>query len=178
VCKKSVNGLSHITLVLRDFETGGKMDGIRIKYQYQIVIPQNKVPFLNNHQIRGTLSGSRSYENRIRAGFNERPTVQDQVLDMQLDELKLAKCQQIFQEKISSGKERPQLLKMLEMLREGDTVVVYKLDRLGRSLRELVNLIAQFEERKIAFVSLKDAIDTSTAQGPVLFEHLCFTGRI
>jgi DNA invertase Pin-like site-specific DNA recombinase len=54
---------------------------------------------------------------------------------------------------------------MLEMLREGDTVVVYKLDRLGRSLRELVNLIAQFEERKIAFVSLKDAIDTSTAQG-------------
>ena len=84
---------------------------------------------------------------------------------MQIDELKLAKCQQIFQEKISSGKERPQLLKMLEMLREGDTVVVYKLDRLGRSLRELVNPIAQFEERKIAFVSLKDAIDTSTARG-------------
>ena len=94
-----------------------------------------------------------------------RVSTQDQVLDMQIDELKLAKCQQIFQEKISSGKERPQLLKMLEMLREGDTVVVYKLDRLGRSLRELVNLIAQLEERKIEFVSLKDAIDTSTAQG-------------
>lgn len=94
-----------------------------------------------------------------------RVSTQDQVLDMQIDELKLAKCQQIFQEKISSGKERPQLLKMLEMLREGDTVVVYKLDRLGRSLRELVNLIAQLEERKIEFISLKDAIDTSTAQG-------------
>ncbi|WP_439557915.1 recombinase family protein, partial [Dyadobacter sp.] len=48
-----------------------------------------------------------------------RVSTQDQVLDMQIDELKLAKCQQIFQEKISSGKERPQLLKMLEMLREG-----------------------------------------------------------
>lgn len=94
-----------------------------------------------------------------------RVSTQDQILDMQIDELKLAKCQQIFQEKISSGKERPQLLKMLEMLREGDTVVVYKLDRLGRSLRELVNLIAQLEERKIEFISLKDAIDTSTAQG-------------
>jgi DNA invertase Pin-like site-specific DNA recombinase len=94
-----------------------------------------------------------------------RVSTQDQVLDMQLDELKIANCQQIFQEKISSGKERPQLMKMLDMLREGDTVVVYKLDRLGRSLKELINLLSQFEERKIAFVSLKDAIDTSTAQG-------------
>ncbi|MDQ6479552.1 recombinase family protein [Dyadobacter sp. LHD-138] len=65
----------------------------------------------------------------------------------------------------SSSKERSQLLKMLEILREGDTVVVYKLDRLGRSLRKLVNLITQLEERKIEFISLKDAIDTSTVQG-------------
>ena len=107
-----------------------------------------------------------------------RVSTQDQVLDMQIDELKLAKCQQIFQEKISSGKERPQLLKMLEMLREGDTVVVYKLDRLGRSLRELVNLIAQFEERKIAFVSLKDAIDTSTAQGRFFLNIFASAGRV
>jgi DNA invertase Pin-like site-specific DNA recombinase len=115
---------------------------------------------LKSHQIHGTIVVSKV----MKIGY-ARVSTQDQVLDMQIDELKLAKCQQIFQEKISSGKERPQLLKMLEMLREGDTVVVYKLDRLGRSLRELVNLIAQFEERKIAFVSLKDAIDTSTAQG-------------
>lgn len=101
---------------------------------------------------------------RMKIGY-ARVSTQDQLLDMQLDELKRANCQRIFQEKISSAKERPQLLKMLEMLREGDTVVVYKLDRLGRSLRELVNLIAQFEENKIAFVSLKDGIDTSTAQG-------------
>lgn len=77
-----------------------------------------------------------------------RVSTQDKVLDMQIDELKLAKCQQIFQEKVSSGKERAQLSKMLEMLREGDTVVVYKLDRLGRSLRELVNLIAQLRKKR------------------------------
>lgn len=49
--------------------------------------------------------------------------------------------------------------------REGDTVVVYKLDRLGRSLKELVELITEFQERKVEFISLQDAIDTSTAQG-------------
>ena len=100
----------------------------------------------------------------IKLGY-ARVSTQEQVLDLQLDELKLANCQQIFQEKISSGKERPQLIKMLDMLREGDTVIVYKLDRLGRSLKELINLLSHFEERKIAFVSLKDAIDTSTPQG-------------
>lgn len=94
-----------------------------------------------------------------------RVSTQDQSLDLQIDELKLVKCQQIFQEKISSAKERPQLAKMLETIRQGDTVVVYKLDRLGRSLKELVNLIALLQEKKIEFVSLKDSIDTSTAQG-------------
>lgn len=94
-----------------------------------------------------------------------RVSTQDQSLDLQLDALKVAKCQQVFQEKISSAKERQQLLKMLEMLREGDTVVVYKLDRLGRSLKELVELITEFQERKVEFISLQDAIDTSTAQG-------------
>ena len=100
----------------------------------------------------------------MKIGYARVSTI-DQSLDLQIDELKLAQCQQIFQEKVSSGKERPQLSKMLEQLREGDTVVVYKLDRLGRSLKELVNLIAHFQEKKIDFVSLKDAIDTSTASG-------------
>jgi DNA invertase Pin-like site-specific DNA recombinase len=54
---------------------------------------------------------------------------------------------------------------MLETIRQGDTVVVYKPDRLGRSLKELVNLIALLQEKKIEFVSLRDSIDTSTAQG-------------
>ena len=84
---------------------------------------------------------------------------------MQIDELKIVKYQQIFPEKISSDKEQHQLLEMIEMLQESDIVVVYKLDRLERLLRELANLIAQFDERKIAFISLMNIIDISTVQG-------------
>ena len=57
---------------------------------------------------------------------------QDQNLDLQTDELTKLGCQKIYQEKVSSGKERPQLMKMIENLREGDSVMVWKLDRLAR----------------------------------------------
>ncbi|PRY25909.1 resolvase-like protein [Spirosoma oryzae] len=65
-----------------------------------------------------------------------RVSTQDQNLDLQLDDLTKAGCQRVFQEKVSSAKARPQLQKMLDILREGDTVIVWKLDRLGRSLKE------------------------------------------
>ena len=94
-----------------------------------------------------------------------RVSTQDQKLDLQLDDLKKLGCQKIYQEKVSSGKERPELTKMIEHVRDGDTVVVWKLDRLGRSLKELVNLMETFQAKKVNFVSIKDSIDTSTAQG-------------
>ena len=97
-----------------------------------------------------------------------RVSTQDQKLDLQLDDLKMAKCDKIYQEKISSTKERPQLAKMLDNLREGDTVVVWKLDRLGRSLKELIALIDVMHKKGVAFISLKDSIDTSTAQGRLI----------
>ena len=75
----------------------------------------------------------------------------------------------IFQEKKSAVKERPQLNKMISQLREGDTVVVWKLDRLGRSLRDLINLISSFKEKGVQFISLNDSIDTTTAQGRLMF---------
>lgn len=84
---------------------------------------------------------------------------------MQLDDLKKMGCQKIYQEKVSSGKERPQLTKLIEDIREGDTLIVWKLDRLGRSLKELVNLIETLLTKQAHFVSIKDSIDTSTAQG-------------
>jgi DNA invertase Pin-like site-specific DNA recombinase len=62
-------------------------------------------------------------------------------LDLQTDELIKLGCQKIYQEKVSSSKERIELIKMIENLREGDSVMVWKLDRLGRSLKELINLI-------------------------------------
>ena len=86
-----------------------------------------------------------------------RVSTQDQNLNLQLDDLKKAGCQKIFQEKVSSVKERPQLQKLLEVLREGDMIIVWKLDRLGRSLKELFTLTNDFQTRGIGFRSLNDA---------------------
>lgn len=98
-----------------------------------------------------------------------RVSTQDQNLDLQLDDLTKAGCQRVFQEKVSSAKARPQLQKMLDILREGDTVIVWKLDRLGRSLKELFILVDDFQRKGIGFRSLNDAIDTTTAQGRLVF---------
>jgi DNA invertase Pin-like site-specific DNA recombinase len=98
-----------------------------------------------------------------------RVSTQDQNLALQLDALKATGCQKIFQEKVSSAKLRSQLQKMLDRVREGDTVVVWKLDRLGRSLKELFTLINDFQNNGIGFRSLNDAIDTKTAQGRLVF---------
>jgi DNA invertase Pin-like site-specific DNA recombinase len=98
-----------------------------------------------------------------------RVSTQDQNLNLQLDDLTKAGCQRVFQEKVSSAKARPQLQKMLDILREGDTVIVWKLDRLGRSLKELFTLVDDFQRRGIGFRSLNDAIDTTTAQGRLVF---------
>lgn len=97
-----------------------------------------------------------------------RVSTQDQNLDLQTDELIKLGCQKIYQEKVSSGKERPQLMKMIENLREGDSVMVWKLDRLARSLKELINLVETFRVKKVNFTSIKDSIDTSTVQGRLL----------
>ena len=77
-----------------------------------------------------------------------RVSTQDQNLDLQTDELTRLGCQKIYQEKVSSGKECPQLMKMIENLREGDSVMVWKLDRLARSLKELINLVEIFRVKK------------------------------
>ncbi len=72
----------------------------------------------------------------------------------------------IYQEK-KSGKnsERPELKKMLQTVREGDVLVIWKMDHLGRSLKDLVQLVGQLQEKKVDFVSLQDSINTSTPQG-------------
>lgn len=99
-----------------------------------------------------------------------RVSTEDQHLDLQLDALRERGCEKIFEEKRSGkDKKRPQLEAMLDYLREGDTVVVWKLDRLGRSLHDLIDLTQEFERRGIGFVSIKDAIDMSTAVGKLYF---------
>ena len=93
-----------------------------------------------------------------------RVSTQDQDLSLQLDALNDAGCNKIYKEKITgSKKERPQLQKMLGQLRKGDVVVIWKLDRLARSLKDLVGLVNEIQEKGGALHSLNDQIDTTTA---------------
>jgi DNA invertase Pin-like site-specific DNA recombinase len=99
-----------------------------------------------------------------------RVSTQDQNLDLQLAALSTAGCKNIFDDKISGSRsERPGLTKTLEMLREGDTLVVWKLDRLGRSVKNLVDLVSDLHKQGVHFKSLTDAIDTSTPSGRFFF---------
>ena len=99
-----------------------------------------------------------------------RVSTQDQNLEMQLDALYKAGCKQIFQEKASGTKsDRPELKAMQQILREGDIVYIYKLDRLGRSLKHLLELTSDFGKRGIGLVSINDHINTTTAQGRLIF---------
>lgn len=93
----------------------------------------------------------------------------DQNLDLQIDELEKAGCTKIFQEKISSGKQREQLNLCLDYLRDGDTLVVWKLDRLGRTTRNLLSLIDHLNERNIELQILTLGVDTGTASGRLFF---------
>lgn len=101
-----------------------------------------------------------------------RVSTRDQELALQLDALAAAGCTTLFQEKVSGAKaDRPELRKMIDQLREGDVVVVWKLDRLGRSLRDLVNLVTEIQHKGAGLKSLTDHIDTTTPQGKLTF-HL------
>lgn len=105
-----------------------------------------------------------------------RVSMQNQDLDLQMDALRKYGLgdENIFVEKISGkikSAERPQLDTCLKMLRTGDTLVVWKLDRLGRSLHDLVNILSMLEERGIHFHSLTEIINTSTPTGKLMF-HL------
>ena len=101
-----------------------------------------------------------------------RVSTKDQDLALQIDALKKAGCKKIFQEKRTGAtKERPELKRMIEQLRKEDVVVIWKLDRLGRSLKDLVQLVSEIQSRGAGLKSLGDHIDTVTPQGKLTF-HL------
>jgi DNA invertase Pin-like site-specific DNA recombinase len=95
-----------------------------------------------------------------------RVSTRQQDLTLQLDALEQAGCARIFKD-VGSGtiRKRPQLDACLDYVRAGDTLVVWRLDRLGRSLRHLVDVVAPLEQRHVAFESLREKIDTTTAGG-------------
>jgi DNA invertase Pin-like site-specific DNA recombinase len=99
-----------------------------------------------------------------------RVSTQDQNLDLQRDALTKAGCQKVFEDKVSGTRaDRPGFAKAQEMLREGDTLVVCKLDRLGRSVKQLVDLVGQLHQQNVQFKSLTDSIDTGTPSGRFFF---------
>jgi DNA invertase Pin-like site-specific DNA recombinase len=106
----------------------------------------------------------------MRIGYARVSTV-DQNLELQRDALTRAGCVQVYEEKVS-GKakaDRPELANMMRAVRKGDTLIVWRLDRLGRSLVDLVQIVDELAARGVAFESLSEKIDTSTAQGRMFF---------
>ena len=105
----------------------------------------------------------------MRIGY-ARVSTEDQTLDLQRDALKRAECREVYEEQATGQNTgRPQLDACLKSLREGDTLSVWRLDRLGRNLAHLVALVAEFERRKINFESLTEKIETSLPGGRLVF---------
>lgn len=96
----------------------------------------------------------------------------DQNPNLQTDALVAAGCEKVFIEKISAAAaERPELIKLREHLRKGDTLVVWRLDRLGRSLKNLIEWVNYLDTQGVAFKSIQEGFDTSTSGGRLVF-HL------
>ncbi len=100
----------------------------------------------------------------------QRVSTEDQKLHLQTDALQAAGCEEIFSDTASGTKaDREGLQQVLEKLQEGDCLVVWKLDRLARSLRQLIEVITSLEQRGIGFISLQENINTTTPGGRLIF---------
>jgi DNA invertase Pin-like site-specific DNA recombinase len=99
-----------------------------------------------------------------------RVSTQDQNPQLQLDALTTAGCEEVFHEKATGVvRERPELTACLRTLRKGDTLVVWKLDRLARSLKDLVQIVHDLDSRHVGFKSLTESIDTTSSGGRLVF---------
>ena len=99
-----------------------------------------------------------------------RISTDDQNLALQHDALAAAGCEKVYEDRISGARaERPGLTLALEVARAGDTLIVWRLDRLGRSLKDLIALAERLEQRKVGLKSLKEALDTTSSGGRLIF---------
>lgn len=109
----------------------------------------------------------------MRVGY-ARVSTQEQTLDSQTDALEGARCERIFTDKVSGIEaHKPEFERMLSYLRSGDTIVIWKLDRLGRSTRQLIELVEGLGKKGIHLVSLNDPIDTTSPGGLLVFQIFC-----
>jgi DNA invertase Pin-like site-specific DNA recombinase len=107
-----------------------------------------------------------------------RVSTTDQNLETQLQQLQTAACDKIYQEKASGAKvDRPELAAMLDYCREGDTVVVCKLDRIARSTAHLLTIVDSLEKKGVAFKVLNISLDTSTPTGKLMLSMLAAIGQ-
>jgi hypothetical protein len=128
------------------------------------------------HPSYGRVSGTGQKEQRRRIGY-ARVSTPEQSCALQCDALEQSGCTKVFQEVASGAKAaRPALTATLEYLRAGDTLVVWRLDRLGRSLGQLMALMQVLQSRQVGFQSLVEAIDTTTATGQFFFGSLVISG--
>jgi hypothetical protein len=119
--------------------------------------------------VGGVLSFTLNRSSRVSIGYARVSTV-DQNLALQRDALTEAGCEKIFTEQMSGAvADRPALHDALEFARSGDTLIVWKLDRLARSMKQLIETIENLRVRGIGFRSLTEALDTTTAQGRLVF---------
>ena len=102
-----------------------------------------------------------------------RVSTEDQNPAMQLAALKKAGCKTVFKDEVTGAHvNRPALTRCLKILQTGDTLIVWKLDRLGRSLRDLIAMLDDFRQRGIKFKSLTEAIDTETPTGRAMWQMI------
>src|SRR5947208_3383811 len=103
-----------------------------------------------------------------------RVSTDDQTTALQRDGLKRARCKLVFEDKGVSGiaRKRPALTKALKRIERGDVLTVWRLDRLGRSLRDLITIIGEIEQRGAHFHSVTEHIDTTTASGKLVFHMM------
>jgi DNA invertase Pin-like site-specific DNA recombinase len=111
--------------------------------------------------------------NAVLIGYARVSKLDEQTTHAQVQELKKAGCKRIYQENLSGGRwDRPELHKALEQLREGDVLVVWKLDRLSRSLKDMLLILEKITEAGAGFRSLTEHIDTTTPAGRMLLQML------
>src|ERR1700730_2610591 len=154
---KSPNGVAQ-TLVFATSFNG--RENMHYSWQNLLQKPSQNVRFIN---------ASWFWICDMRIGY-ARVSTDDQTLDLQRDALKRAKCRQIYEEH-ASGKTalRPELEACLKSLRKGDTLVVWRLDRLGRSLGDLIHLTTDLRSRGVDFESLTEKIETGSSAGKLIF---------
>lgn len=103
-----------------------------------------------------------------------RVSTQEQILDLQIDALQKAGCEKIFPDKVSGVKvHKPEFERLMHYVREGDTIVIWKLDRMGRSTKEFIELVESLGKRGVTLIFLNDPIDTTSPSGMLVFQIFC-----